>query len=131
MSDFRIAFDESFRFETLIGTLRLPELSNGIESDGETSYGSEQDGIWEARTAAMTLINAITNCPESLEERIMLREELGRRGLNEIIVVCPSYVRSSSLGPLVLTSCEGLEICQATGYRANPIRCIYRREVRR
>ncbi len=86
MSDFRVAFDEAFRFETLIGTLRLPELSSDAESDGESLYGYEQDGIWEARIASMTLINAITNCPESLEERIMLREELGRRGLNEIIV---------------------------------------------
>jgi diaphanous 1 len=34
----------------------------------------------------MALVNAITNCPESLEDRIMLREELGRRGLNEVIV---------------------------------------------
>lgn len=87
MSDFRIAFDESFRFETLIATLRLPELASDTESDGESSYGYEREGIWEARTSAMTLINAITNCPELLEERILLREELGRRGLNEIIVV--------------------------------------------
>ncbi|KAJ3556352.1 hypothetical protein NP233_g11996 [Leucocoprinus birnbaumii] len=88
MSDFRIAFDEAFRFETLIATLRLPELTNAsdAESDGENVYGSERDGVWEARTSAMTLINALTNCPESLEERIMLREEFGRRGLNEIIV---------------------------------------------
>ena len=35
----------------------------------------------------MTLVNAITNCPEELEERVRLREELGRRGLNEVIVV--------------------------------------------
>ena len=40
----------------------------------------------------MTLINALTNCPEYLEERILLREELGRRGLNEAIVVCPSVI---------------------------------------
>lgn len=86
MSDFRVAFDEAFRFETLMNTLRLPELSG--EAESEITYGHEQDGVWEARTATMTLINAITNCPESLEERIMLREELGRRGLNEIIVVC-------------------------------------------
>lgn len=46
-----------------------------------------QEGAWEARTSAMTLVNALTTCPESLEERIQLREELGRRGLNEIIVV--------------------------------------------
>lgn len=86
LSDFRVAFDESFRFETLIGTLRLSELQDDAESDTESSYGNEKEGIWEARTSAMTLVNAITNCPESLEERIMLREEFGRRGLNEVIV---------------------------------------------
>lgn len=86
LSDFRVAFDESFRFETLIGTLRLSELQDDAESDMESSYGNEKEGIWEARTSAMTLVNAITNCPESLEERIMLREEFGRRGLNEVIV---------------------------------------------
>jgi hypothetical protein len=92
LSDFRIAFDESFRFETLIGTLRLSELQDESESETESLYGSEKDGIWEARTSAMTLVNAITNCPELLEERIMLREEFGRRGLNEVIVVCVLYL---------------------------------------
>jgi diaphanous 1 len=58
----------------------------------EGLYEDGKDGIWEARTSAMTLVNAITNCPELLEERIMLREEFGRRGLNEVIVVCVLYL---------------------------------------
>lgn len=87
MSDYRIAYDEPFRFETLIASLRLPEFQSDGESEDELGFGNEEEGIWEARTAAMALVNALTNCPESLEDRILLREEFGRRGLNEAIVV--------------------------------------------
>jgi len=86
MSDFRIAFEENFRFETLIASLRLPDVDID-ETDNGVSFSNEEEGVWEARTASMALINALANCPESLEERIMLREEFGRRGLNEVIVV--------------------------------------------
>jgi diaphanous 1 len=84
MSDYRIAYDESFRFETLIISLRLPVTMDEIE---ETDPFDEEEGVWEARTATMALVNALINCPESLEDRILLREEFGRRGLNEAIVV--------------------------------------------
>lgn len=88
MSDYRIAYDESFRFETLIASLRLPDIdTDGEASEDEFGFGNEEEGIWEARTASMALVNSLTNCPESLEDRIMLREEFGRRGLNEVIVV--------------------------------------------
>lgn len=87
MSDYRIAYDEPFRFETLIASMRLPEFQSDGESEDELGFGNEEEGIWEARTAAMALVNALTNCPESLEDRILLREEFGRRGLNEAIVV--------------------------------------------
>jgi len=86
LSDYRIAFGETFRFETLVTSLRLPEVSDS-DTEGEVGFGSEEEGIWEARTASMALVNAITNCPESLEDRILLREEFARRGLNEAIVV--------------------------------------------
>lgn len=79
MSDYRIAHDEAFRFEQLVALLRLP--------DQETERLEEEESVWEARTAALALVNAITNCPEAVEERVMLREEFGRRGLNEVIVV--------------------------------------------
>jgi diaphanous 1 len=88
LSDFKVAYEEDFRFETLISTLRLPDIDVETDSDSGGGFGNEEDGVWEARTASMALINALTNCPESLEERIMLRDEFSRRGLNEIIVVC-------------------------------------------
>jgi hypothetical protein len=58
---------------------------------GSGDHPSEDDGAWEARTSSMVLINALTNGPESLEERILLREEFSRRGLNEVIVVSTSF----------------------------------------
>jgi diaphanous 1 len=90
MSDYRIVFDESFRFETLVNSLRLPDMADSGPDDGMESE-DEEEGIWEARTASMSLVNALTNYPESLEERILLREEFGRRGLNEAIVVCLAF----------------------------------------
>jgi diaphanous 1 len=86
MSDYRIVFEESFRFEGLISSLRLPEADPN-EFTGSGSHSSEDDGAWDARTSSMVLINALTNGPESLEDRILLREEFSRRGLNEVIVV--------------------------------------------
>lgn len=86
-SDYRIAYEEAFRFEELIESLRISSEDEDSDED-DTLGGKDEEGAWEARTAAMTLVNAITTCPESLEERIQLREEFSRRGLNEIIVVC-------------------------------------------
>lgn len=79
LSDYRVAHEENFRFEELIDVLRIGDDPNGEQEDFE--------GLWEVRTATMALINALTNCPESLEERIFLREEFTRRGLNEAVVV--------------------------------------------
>lgn len=88
MSDYRVAFDESFRFESLIASLRLPESDLDEDQTDDLAIATGDDGSWEARTASMALVNALTNCPESLEDRILLRDEFGRRGLNEVIVVC-------------------------------------------
>ncbi|KAG1763151.1 armadillo-type protein [Suillus occidentalis] len=80
-SDYRIVYDELYRFDSLVAALRISDQNNN------PAVGlRDEDGIWEARTAYMALINALTNCPESLEDRISLREEFGRRGLNEVIV---------------------------------------------
>lgn len=81
MSDYRLAHDEAFRFEHLVASLRLPDIGDVSEAT------IEEEGVWDARTASLALVNAITNCPEAVEERVTLREELGRRGLNEILVV--------------------------------------------
>ena len=87
MSDYRAEFEEAFRFQELIASMRLPDINDEEASSTEDGYSNEEEGVWEARTASMALVNALTNCPDSLEERILLREEFSRRGLNEVIVV--------------------------------------------
>jgi diaphanous 1 len=104
MSDYRIVFEESFRFEELISSLRLPEADPN-DFTGSGAHSSEDDGAWDARTSSMVLINALTNGPESLEERILLREEFSRRGLNEVIVVS---VDCLSQFHCLLTVCQTL-----------------------
>ncbi|KAI0776213.1 FH2-domain-containing protein [Trametes elegans] len=86
MSDYRVEFEEAFRFQELIASMRLPEMTDEEETTSYAGYDNEEEGVWEARTASMALINALTNCPDSLEDRILLREEFSRRGLNEVIV---------------------------------------------
>jgi diaphanous 1 len=95
-SDARIAHNEKFRFEFLVDSIKLPEHSDDETSDGRDEGEVDEAGIWEWRTAGMALVNALTNTPNDLEERIMLRDEFTRRGLNEAIVVCPSSPSSPS-----------------------------------
>ena len=96
LSDYRIEFSEAFRFEGLIACLQLPEAEYG---DGPPAPEAEEEGIWEARTAVMSLINAISTSPGSLEDRILLRDEFTRRGLNEVMVVSIINPMSNKRGP--------------------------------
>lgn len=82
--------------EELIGSLRPPDPSSEEVQADSQGYGNDEEGVWEARTASMALVNAITNFPDSLEDRILLREEFTRRGLNEVLVV--SLISSVSAG---------------------------------
>lgn len=92
LSDFRVVHQEKYRFEFLVESLGLKEMRNdGSGSDLDSLEDSEEANIWEYRTAAMSLINAITNSPEDLEERMMLRDEFSRRGLNEVMTVSLDY----------------------------------------
>ncbi|KAF9506490.1 hypothetical protein BS47DRAFT_1399443 [Hydnum rufescens UP504] len=83
LSEFRIAHAERFRFEGLVHYLKI---GDDITDSGAGNRVDADDGIWDARAATLALINALTNCPESVEDRVILREEFSRRGLNEAIV---------------------------------------------
>lgn len=96
LSDYRIAYDETFRFESLVASLRVLDITDGAGDEDNDALNVEE-GVWEARTASMSLVNALTNCPESLEERVLLRDEFGRRGLNEVIVVCVAFLWQSHI----------------------------------
>lgn len=128
-SDYRIAFEETFRFEELIGSLKLPEDQDqsGYVSDGSEAMDTDgEEGLWEARTSVMALVNALTNCPESLEDRIMLREEFGRRGLNEAIVVCAF---DWSFGAALDHTFLDPPLHQPSGEAADSDRRLHRREI--
>lgn len=93
-SEYRVEFNETVRFQQLIGSLNLPGHSEEDGGSDGVAYSNEEEGVWEARTASMSLVNAITNFPDSLEERILLREEFTRRGLNEVLVVSNASIAS-------------------------------------
>jgi diaphanous 1 len=129
MSDYRIAYEESFRFETLIGCLRPVDFGSDTEDVNVVGFGNEEEGVWEARTASMALINALTNCPELLEDRVLLREEFGRRGLNEVIVVRGS-INLHSLQTLIALTI-GFEVYKTPRRPVDSTRRLYGGEVRR
>lgn len=68
-------FDEPYRFEWMIRSL-IP-----------VALEEEVDPVWEWRTSAMSLMNALANSPDEVEERSALRGEFQRRGLGEILEV--------------------------------------------
>ncbi|GAA5889934.1 hypothetical protein JCM5296_003653 [Sporobolomyces johnsonii] len=82
-SDARVAYDEKFRFEYLVDSLAVKDVQRDGEDDEHPHEEEDETGLWEYRTAAMSFVNAIANSPNELEERMMLREEFARRGLNE------------------------------------------------
>lgn len=108
LSDYRVFFEESFRFEELINALRV---DNESPTPGLAGSDEETDGVWEARSATMGLLIALTSCSDSLEERVMLREEFSRRGLNEVMVVRRSFFTTAR--PLNF-SIPGIEVCRTT-----------------
>lgn len=88
-SDARIIASEKFRFESFIGSIEAPDIPDDttVSDDEPAAPENSDDGFWEWRTAAMSLVNAIVNTPHDLEERLVLRDEFVRRGLNEAMTV--------------------------------------------
>jgi hypothetical protein len=84
LSDLRVATEERFRFESLVKSIQPQDMQ---DEDIVESEEQDEAGVWEYRTAAMSLINAIVNSPDDLEERVALRDEFARRGLNEALAV--------------------------------------------
>ncbi|KAG0210592.1 hypothetical protein BGX33_004803 [Mortierella sp. NVP41] len=84
LSDFRIAHEERFRFEYLVQTLAA-QVSGDIDGIGGSDGNDHQGGFeWEYKTACLSLMNALANSPSSLDDRISLRNELRRRGLEDV-----------------------------------------------
>ena len=78
LSDFRVAHEERYRFEYLVQTLAEPVSDEVDSADNQGSFE------WEYRTACLSLMNALANSPTALDDRISLRNELRRRGLEDV-----------------------------------------------
>ncbi|TKY84985.1 hypothetical protein EX895_006065 [Sporisorium graminicola] len=86
LSELKVVSGERFRFAFLVEDLK-PEASSDLLNDADLEDTDASEAIeWEYKAAAMVLVNAITNSPEDLEERVSLRDEFARRGLNEVLV---------------------------------------------
>ena len=67
---FATAFEEQYRFQTII------EFIAGKKGLAH---------MFDVQTMALSLLNAIVNAPENISVRIKLREELQRRGVNNLL----------------------------------------------
>lgn len=83
-SDARIAQNETFRFEWLISS--LDAFSEPAVEGGDLDMG-EESAVWEWRTAALGLVNAVTASGVDLEMRCDLRGEMKRRGFDHAVDV--------------------------------------------
>lgn len=81
-SDAKITYDEEFRFEHLLQSIAYRE-----PSDEDVLAGGDEPALWEYRRTAIALVNTLTGLPDGVEDRVALRDELARRGFNEIITV--------------------------------------------
>jgi diaphanous 1 len=72
-TEFRIIHEEKFRFQYLVNSLK------GNEEEDSTSI--------EYKAAGLSLVNAIVNSPDIIEERILLRDEFERRGIDNVFKV--------------------------------------------
>jgi diaphanous 1 len=79
-SDSKMSLGETFRFEWLISSLEAFDSGEEVEVEDES-------GMWEWRTAALGLINALTTSGIDLELRCDLRGEIRRRGFDHAVDV--------------------------------------------
>lgn len=86
LSELKVVSGERYRFAFLVEDLKLHASNGGLEGADLDDSDASEAIEWEYKAAAMVLVNAITNSPEDLEERISLRDEFARRGLNEVLV---------------------------------------------
>ncbi|KAI9298202.1 FH2-domain-containing protein [Neoconidiobolus thromboides FSU 785] len=74
LADFRLKFHEDYRFQYLLHSLEAHVSLEGISAIAAYEY----------KTTCLSFINALVNTPESLDERMLLREEFHRRGLKVV-----------------------------------------------
>lgn len=123
-SDSKVAYSEDARFEYLVKSIH-------VSDEQDTTQQGEEDeaSLWEYRAAGMALISALANSPEDLEERMLLRDELARRGLNEAMTV--SLTSDSELYFQLPDSCTDPSVYESTRCAGYPNSGVHGRKARR
>lgn len=89
--DAKNEFGESYRFQHLIKSIAISDACSddaaSISSRSEIGLSEDEPTLWEYRRAVLALLNTLTSLSDDLEERVSLRDELARRGFNEVITV--------------------------------------------
>jgi len=82
MTDFQTYYAERFRFEYLVES-----LVEKASQRGETFFTDSNNPMaaFDYKTSALTLINAMISSAINLSDRIALREEFWRRGLQGVV----------------------------------------------
>lgn len=92
LSDFGVVHEETFRFTYLVECLGGSGQGVMDQEGGE----EEVEGYDEWVGAGLTLINSLVDGQETLDERVSLREELARRGMEEVIALVKARLRAQS-----------------------------------
>jgi hypothetical protein len=102
--DARVSHKETFRFQRLIASLNQPVPGTG---------NGDQVELWEWRISWMILVNALVAHSPDSRARMSLREELKRRGMDEIVSV-RTHCSRMSLPPLTCLPSRsfGLLVCR-------------------
>lgn len=95
-SDFRIFYEENFRFEYLVQSIAVRDEPAESGGDSEAQSEADEAALWEYRWKALSVINCVIGSSSELEERMSLRDELARRGLNEVITVSDLFRSAAS-----------------------------------
>jgi diaphanous 1 len=123
-ADFRVAYSEDARFEYLVQSISVRDDDDQSE---EIEQEVDEPLLWEYRAAGLALINSIVNTPDDLDERISLRDEFTRRGLNESMVASPprnTLAVCTTKTRLILYCLADLEIPESSRCTVNTAYCI-------
>jgi hypothetical protein len=71
LTEFKFQFNEAYRFEYLLNSLRAEVSDEGISAMSAYEY----------KTTCLILVNALVNSPDELDDRMLLRDEFKKRGL--------------------------------------------------
>ncbi|CAO1629148.1 unnamed protein product [Jaminaea pallidilutea] len=82
LSELKVAVQGTYRFDWLVEGLRLDDIDATLRTEDEDDGTIAESALWDYRANVMILINALASSPEEVEERVAIRDEFARRGLD-------------------------------------------------